>query len=223
MLRSTNVANGLVVLGVALLVAPALFPLQPVLTHDTRPGTASTRAELEERGYEIVRFENLSERGQSLYVRTLRADGQHQVPVGEGAPDFDYPRPSELDDGEMERDYRSRIARHRIVIERPEDDDHLPPADEPVEYAEHRRDDPDRHEGRDGNDDRKRADRQTTEPATPTPQTLEERRRQIARYDVMATRTDRPPLTARSSLIRLVSAVLGVLGMATGGYGLSKP
>lgn len=216
MLPSTTLANGLLALGITLLVAPALFPLQPVLYHDTDPGLPGTRAELEERGYDIVAYENLSARGQALYVRTLREGGEYRVPVGEGAPDFDYPTPGELDE---ERDYRARRARRRIVIERPDDAD-LPPADEPVEFADERRDRPER---RDEHDDRERGEQRTPEPGTPTEQTLEERRQLIARYDVMTTRTDRPPLTARSSLVRLASALLGVLGLATGGYRRALP
>lgn len=216
MLGSTTTANGLLVLGITLLVAPTLFPLQPVLYHDTRPGTSSTRAELEERGYDVVAFENLSERGQTLYLRTLRAGGEYRVPVGTGAPDFAYPTPGELDEPEG---YRRRSDRHSIVIERPNDSD-LPPADEPLVFAEHRREPPGERDDRSGGEP---ADRQTRDPGTETGPTVEERRRQIVRYDVMATRTDGPPLTARSSLLRLVSAVVGVLCLATGGYSRSTP
>lgn len=193
--RHTTLANALLVAGVALLVAPVLFPIQPVLYHDTHRGTVGNESQIQADGYEIVAYENLSERGQQLYVRTLRAGGEYRAPVDEGAPDFAYPSPTELADV---RDYRNRNALQGIVVERPPDAD-LPPPHEPVEAAE-------------------RSHRHAEERGTEPEQSVEERRRQIARYDVMTTRTDRPPLTASSALLRLLSTAAGVLALGTGGY-----
>lgn len=203
--RHPTLSTALVVAGIALLVAPVLFPIQPVLYHDTRRGTTDDRAELETRGYEIVAYENLSERGQELYLLTLRNGGEYQAPLGTGAPEFAYPTRGELADVE---DYRERETRRSIVVERPPDAD-LPPPDEPVEIAERR-------------SERREQAVEEGERPTPTASTAE-RRRQIARYDLLTTRTDRPPLTATASLLRLLSAVGGVLALGTGGYLRSLP
>lgn len=200
MIRTPTRSTALVVCGIALLVAPALFPIQPVLSHDTRRGTVDDRTELEQQGFEIVAYENLSERGQDLYVRTLTNGGEYRVPQGEGAPDFTYHAPGDLDTAES---YRERRARRGIIIERPAEAD-LPPADEPVRAAEDR-------------------DEAAEERGTADEPSVEERRRQIARYDLMTTRTARPPLTARSSLVRLLSVVLGVIALGVGGYLRAQP
>lgn len=200
MIRYTTLANALLVAGVALLVAPVLFPIQPMLYHDTHQGTVGNESRIEEEGYEIVAYENLSERGQQLYVRTLRAGGEYRVPVDEGAPDFAYPSPGELADI---RDYRERRTLQGIVVERPPNAD-LPPPDEPVEAAER---------------DNRHAEKRGTE----SEQSIDARRQQIARYDVLTTRTDRPPLTASSSLLRLLSTAAGIVVLGTGGYLRSTP
>lgn len=200
MTRSTTLSSALVVLGVVLLVGPALFPIQPVLYHDTRQGTLDNRTQLEQQGYEIVAYENLSDRGRELYVGALNSGGEYSVPVDAGASDFAYPTAGELSNV---TDYREQNALRSIVIERPVDAD-LPPPDEPVHAAEYRG-------GRD------------EERGTDDGPSVEERRRQIARYDLMTTKTDQPPLTATPSLLRLLSAVVGILALGTGGYLRSKP
>lgn len=200
MTRHTTLSGALVVLGIALLVTPALFPLQPVLYHDTRRGTMANESQIEQEPYEVVAYENLSERGQALYVRTLRADGEYRVGLDSGAPDFAYPTSAELAAAD---DYEARKELRGIVVERPPNAD-LPPADEPFHIAENAHERGERRE-------------------TASNQTQAELRRQIARYDVMTTRTDKPPLTAPSSLLRLISALAGVLAIGTGGYLRSKP
>lgn len=202
----------LVALGIVLLMGPALFPVQPVLYHDTGERTMGNATELEEEGITVVSYENLSERGQELYVASLRADGEYSVPVGEGASDFEYPTSGELAAVE---DYRQRRSMTRIAIERPPDAD-LPPADEPVEFAEERvrdeREQKGEHEGE-----------RTETPGTETGPTVAEMRQQIARYDLMSTRTDRPPLTAAPNLVRLLSTLLGIAAIGAGGYLRSWP
>lgn len=207
MTRDT-IANVLLVAGIALLIAPVFAPIQPVLYHDTHRGTMDNRSQLEAQGYEIIAYENLSNQGKQLYVRTLREGGQYRVPTGAGAAEFAYPSPGELAGVE---DYRRRETLTTVVVERPTDAD-LPPPDEPVDAAEHI------EERR-----KERAEERARERERQSEQSVEERRRQIARYDILTTRSDRPPLTATASLLRLLSTVLGVVALGSGGYLRSLP
>lgn len=213
-LGSQRFAAALVVVGVVMLVAPALAPVQPVLYHDTREGTTENETQLEQQGFTVVAYGNLSERGQELYVETLRNGGEYTVSQGAGASEFAYPTPGEL--GEVD-DYPERRALTTVVVERPPDAETLPPSDEPVEFAE---DIAERREER-----RQRA-REAGEP-TPEPDpdrpSVEEFRQQIARYDMMSTRTASPPLTATGPLLRLLSAGLGIVAIGVGGYRRSLP
>jgi hypothetical protein len=193
--------SGVVVaLGIVLLVTPAFFPVQQLLFHETRAGTVGNESQLERDGYEIVAYENLSERGKTVYVRALENGGQYAVPVGEGAPEFDY-------SGE---DPGARTRPGSVVIERPPDAADLPDADEPVEAVDRARERA-----------RERAERNPDADVT-TPD-FEERRREIARYDLIETRLDSPPLTASANLVRLLSALGGVLCIGVGGYRAARP
>lgn len=212
-LGSQRVAAALVVVGVALLVAPALVPVQPVLSHDTGPGAMANASQLEAEGYTIVAYGNLSERGQELYVRTLRNGGQYRVPLGEGAEEFTYPTYEEL--GEIEG-YEERRALRSIVVERPPDAD-LPPADEPVERVE------ELAERREERRERAAEAGEATPEPDPDRPSLDERRQQTARYDVVSTETAPPPLTATGSLLRLLSACVGIVAVGVGGYRRSLP
>lgn len=196
---------------------PVLFPIQPVLYHDTGRGTLDNRTTLEDQGYEIVSYENLSARGQDLYVQSLRSDGEYTVTLDEGTSDFAYPTPSEL--GTLE-DYRARNRLQSIVVERPLNTS-LPPPDEPLEGAEHRV--REREESKEARDGERTSNGSDLERETPSRQTVEELRQQIGRYDVVTTRTALLPLTAPSALVRLVSIVGGVLAIGIGGYLHSKP
>lgn len=223
MTRHTTLSSALLVLGVALLIAPILVPIQPVLYHDTDRGTMANRTMLEEQGYEIVSYENLSARGQELYVQSLRADGEYTVPLNEGASDFAYPTLSEL--GTLEN-YQDRNRLQTVVIERPLNTTSLPPPDEPLEAAEHRvREREQRKETREeeAHEDKRASDGSAAENETRSGPTVEELRQQIGRYDLMMTRTDLPPLTASLALLRLFSAVGGILAIGIGGYVHSKP
>ena len=199
MTRKSILSTVLLVAGIVLLIAPALVPIQPTLVHDTTRGTIGNASEIRADGYDIVAYENLSDRGQELYVQTLRSDGTYSVSVGEGAPDFRYPSPGEL--GEVEN-YRERNALQGVVIERPLESD-LPPPDEDVDAAEQIL------------EHRQRTNESEVSEA--------ELRRQIERYDLMMTRTARPPLQEPASLAHLGVAALGVLAFGTGGYLRSKP
>ena len=199
MTRNTTISNVLLVVGLALLIAPALFPIQPILVHDTRPGTIDNASQIREQGYRIIAYENLSDRGQQLYVQTLGHGGEYSVPLGEGAPEFNYPTPSEL--GSVS-DYRNRTALQGVAIERSAKSD-LPPADEPLQAAE--------------------SVQRRYERNNQTAPSQKEIRRQIGRYDLMTTRTASPPLEEPTSLARVVVAALGVLALGIGGYLRSKP
>lgn len=199
MTHNATIPKVLLVVGVVLLIAPALLPIQPVLVHDTGKGSVENASVISERGYTIVAYENLSERGQQLYVQTLRNGGEYSVPVGDGAPEFTYPTPGEL--GEI-RDYRERETLETIVIERPMNGE-LPPPDEPLHAAEHVKERYERNNW--------------------TAPSEAEIRREIGRYDLMTTRTSSPPLQEPTSLARIVAAGLGVIAIGTGGYLGSKP
>lgn len=197
--RRETLGVALVGLGVVLLIAPSLAPVQPVLFHDTNEGVTGNASELEEQGLTVVAYENLSDRGQELYVETLRNGGRLTVPMDAGAAEFPYPTQQELSNVS---DYRERSAMSTIVIERPDDAD-LPPADERLHAAEYGHD---KEEGE-----------------TPSESEIEERRQQIARYDSMSTRTDSPALSGSQHLLRLLSLVASVLSLGIGGYLLSSP
>ena len=196
--RLDTLGTVLVLAGVAALLLPALFPVQQVLYHETRPGTTANESELERQGHTVVEYENLSARGQEIYVAALRTPGEYTVPVGQGAPEFPYQRPANFSDGD---DYQRQRALTSVVVERPEDAD-LPPPDEPVEVVAYEA------EEREGSVNR-------TE--------LERRQRQTARYDLLTVRKGTPPLTASSNLMRLGAALFGVVAVGVGGYLRASP
>jgi len=130
MTRRTAIGTALLGLSVVLFVLPALAPVQPVLVHDTDPGTFGGPGELREEGVRIVSYDELSERGQELYLAALDTNGEYQVPQGEGAPAFEYPTSTERSDARGDGQERPGV----IAVERPVDGD-LPPGDEPFSEA----------------------------------------------------------------------------------------
>lgn len=122
-----RVGAALVVLAVALFVAPALVPVQPLLVHDTGRTTNAGPTELRQEGTRIVAYENLSERGQELYVATLEHGGEYRVAQGEGAPDFSYPNESQYRAALEDSGGEARPG--TVVVARPVDGS-LPDADE---------------------------------------------------------------------------------------------
>lgn len=132
--RRKQLGTALVVFAVVLFTLPALFPVQAVLTHDTGPVTFDSKEQLQEQGITIIAYENMTERGQELYVQTLEANGEYRVPVGEGASDFEYLTSEERMQA-FEGNQNQRPG--AVVIERPEESD-LPRADEP--FSEEHRD-----------------------------------------------------------------------------------
>lgn len=127
MTRHNTIGTALLVVGAVLFVLPALVPVQPVLVHDTSLNTFDNAAELQADGVEIIRYENLSERGQELYVTTLESGGRYEVSPGEGATDFEYLTQREHSERVAETEQRRPAT---VAIQRPPDAD-LPPADEP--------------------------------------------------------------------------------------------
>jgi len=190
--RRNTVGTALVVLAVVLFTVPAFFPVQPMLTHDTGETAPAPPDELRQQGYEIVAYENLSERGQELYVTTLENDGEYRVAVGEGAAEFGY-----LTDSEVRASYENGTE-PGVVVERPADASALPPADE-------------RFYGYPGGEEEELNESQ-----------MEQRRQTIERYDAMSTRIEEPPLGATPQLIRLAAVLLAVLALGVGGYLLSS-
>lgn len=196
--RLDTVWTALLVVGVAALLLPAMFPVQQVLYHETRAGTTANGSQLEAQGYTVIAYENLSERGQEIYVAALRTGGEYTVPIGDGAAEFPYQRP---DNYSEIRDYQRQRALTSVVIERPADAD-LPPPDEPVDVVEY----------------------EAEEQAGSVNQTeMEQRQRQTARYDLMTVRRGTPPLTDASNLLRLGAALFGVVAIGVGGYLRASP
>lgn len=196
--RLDRLGTALLVVGVAVLLLPALFPVQQVLYHETRAGTMANESELEQQGYTVVAYENLSARGQELYVAALESPEPYTVPAGQGAAEFPYETPSGFEEIE---DYERRRALTSIVIERPDESD-LPPPDEPIEMVEYEAD---------------------QRPESVNQTAVEQRQRQTARYDLMTVEKSTPPLTATSNLLRLGMAVFGVLAIGIGGYLRASP
>ena len=191
--RRNTLGTALIVLAVVLFVGPAVFPVQPVLIHDTDRTTRDSPSELREQGVPVVAYENLSERGQEVYVAALEGE-DYRVGRNAGAPDFQYPTSAERREA-FEADNMSGTG--MVVIERPEDDSVLPPPDErffgPREEEE-----------------------------AESEEELEERRQQVLRYDAMVTATDQPPLGSTRQLLRLGAVMLAVVSLGTGGYLLSS-
>lgn len=218
-------SHALIAVGLLLLVAPAFAPLQPVLEHDTRRSTYDNRTALEREGYRVVEYEDLSPRAQELYVETLEHGGVYTVPLDAGADDFRYPRIAEIYEIE---NYSARVGLEYVVVERPPNAT-LPPPDERVEQAEEMV-----AERREAEREKENADREgTTGTATDgtttadgsarTTRSVEAVKRQVARYDVMRTRTRQPGLTSRPALLRYGAAALGVVLVGLGGYLSAKP
>jgi len=88
--RRNRAGAMLVGLAVILLVLPAVFPVQPVLVHDTRPATQANESELKAENVTVIDYADLSERSKEPYVKALESNGQYRVPKGQGAPEFEY-------------------------------------------------------------------------------------------------------------------------------------
>ena len=198
--RRNTLGTALVVLAVVLFVVPAVFPVQPVLTHDTDRTTRDSPSELREQGVPVVAYENLSERGQEAYVAALERE-DYRVGQDAGAPDFQYPTSAERREA-FEADNVSGTG--MVVIERPEDDSDLPPPDE-------------RFFG-----PREEEEEEEVENDEQPEERREERRERVLRYDAMVTATDQPPLGSTRQLLRLGAVMLAVVSLGTGGYLLSS-
>jgi hypothetical protein len=125
--RRNALGTVLVALAIVLFVVPVFFPVQAVLIHNTEGSQPGEPELIREDGYDIVAYENLSDRGQELYVQTLENGGEHSVTQGDGASDFEYPTSAERR-AAFENETINRPG--AIVIVRPENDAALPQADE---------------------------------------------------------------------------------------------
>ena len=126
MSRRDLLATASIMVGLLLILAPAFFPIHPVLYHDTTRSVSGNETVLEQHGFEVVAYENLSDRGKELYVGALENDGEYIVPLGTGASEYPYPTPGMLAEAENVTAYTQLEA---VAIERPADSN-LPPADE---------------------------------------------------------------------------------------------
>jgi len=80
---------------------------------------------IEERHTNVISYQNLSDRGKNLYIKSLENDGKVTFPVGEGAPGFTYLSVDEMDNLEPGEAFRKGT----VIIKRPANDS-LPPAGE---------------------------------------------------------------------------------------------
>jgi len=134
--RRTRVGAGLVVVGLLAFGLVLAVPVQPVHVHDTSSGSSLNESQAEDLGIRVVAYENLSERGQELYVKALENGGTYRVPVGEGAEDFAYPTDEEARaPGGLVEGKSNQTSNVLVIVERPADDGDLPPADERPEIA----------------------------------------------------------------------------------------
>jgi len=202
----------LLVVGITALLAPALFPVQQVLYHEAGAGTTANGSQLEAEGYTVVAYENLSERGQAIYVGALESpEREYTVPAGMGAPEFPYDGVSDPETAESYREYRRLTG---LVIERPDDAD-LPPPAEPVGRLDHERE--------------RLAERATSQNATGSEnasrraRALEQREQTIRTYDLVTVRRGPPSLTDPANLLRFGSVAVGTVALGVGGYLRSRP
>lgn len=143
MTRRNKVGTALVLLAIVLFVYPALFPVQPQLIHNTRTLGWGDAEELRTSGFEVIVYENLSDRGQVLYTRTIENDGQLYVPHGQGAPEFEYPTRTE---GRRASRSGNESLPGLYAIDRPKSDPYLPHSQtcaSPQSTSEETREDPD--------------------------------------------------------------------------------
>lgn len=126
--RRTQVALVLALFAVPLLGMPAIAPVDPVLEHNTGAATKSNNTTQQlQYSYAVYDYENLSERAQTLYVEALEAGGTYYAPVGEGAPEFQYPAVEAI--RAHQNNTTKMIRMQSVAIVRPENAS-LPPANE---------------------------------------------------------------------------------------------
>jgi hypothetical protein len=213
----SRIAAALLVVGAILLIAPAVMPVQQILLHEAEGPLLIERAELEERGVEVVAYENLSDRGKELYEQTLRNDGSYRIPAGQGATDFQYR--TELDADE-ESEPRQRFGPRVVAIERPEDGD-LPTLDRGVPERRPPNSEPREASEASGETDGEPGD--TTATSTDETGNQSPEQREETEYTLLRTSYGQPPLTDSGNLLRFVSVLAGVVMLGSGGYLRSKP
>lgn len=205
MIDRSRISAALLVVGAVLLIAPALAPVQPVLSHEVGGTITAERSDLRNEDIAVITYENLSDRGKELYEQALRNGESYRVPVGEGASDFQYRlEPDAQPDDDSTRPYGPRT----VAIERPDDPD-FPVVEERI---------PERRppEG---------AQRETgaTGDSAGSSEQRAQGERERQRYNIVQPRLTQPPLTDSGNLLRFVSVLAGVVAVGGGGYLRSKP
>ncbi|WP_424019407.1 hypothetical protein ACOZ4N_08030 [Halorientalis pallida] len=218
MISRSRISAAFLVVGAVLLIAPALAPVQPVLYHEVDGPLITEKSALEERGVDVIAYENLSDRGKDLYERALRNGGDYQVPAGQGASDFQYRTELEADD---ESEPRRRFGPRVIAIERPEDSD-LPTLDERVPDRRPPDSEPDEAAGTGSSETVGESSNTTETPADGTGDRPPEQQEENE-YTLLRTSLGQPPLTDSGNLLRFVAVLAGVVMLGSGGYLRSKP
>jgi len=219
----SKLAAALLVVGAVLLIAPAVVPVQPVLYHEVQGSVQAEESTLQQRGVEVVEYENLSDRGKTLFEQALRNDGSYVVPLGEGASDFDYRAESDPDSG-REDGPPSRYPSGAIAIERPADGD-LPglydrPARRPADESRPSGAD---ETGGTGTDDTSDDNTTATNGSATDRVDASEQPQRPEQYNVFRARLGQPPLTDGGNLLRFLSVLVGVVMVGIGGYLHSRP
>ena len=127
--RRTQVAVALALLAIPLLGMPAILPVDPVLVHNTGDTTkANNTSALQQYHYGVYDASNLSERGREIYRNALQTEDAYRVPVGQGAPEFQYPT-REAVSNLSQTNITAALRMSSVALVRSPDDG-LPPADE---------------------------------------------------------------------------------------------
>lgn len=130
--RRTLLGILLIVVALPLLAMPATMSVEPYQYHETTPtldafneSGSVNESRLESNVATVVAYQNLSERGQELYTKSLENDGRITFPVGEGAPDFEYLSEADVSELPPSEAYKAGT----VIVKRPIDTD-LPAPDE---------------------------------------------------------------------------------------------
>lgn len=127
--RRTQIAIVLALLAVPLLGMPAIAPVDPVLVHNTGDTTkANNTSTLQQYHYAVYDARNLSDRAREIYRAALQTEDAYRVPVGQGAPEFQYPT-REAVSNLSQTNITEALRMSSVAIERSPDDG-LPPAEE---------------------------------------------------------------------------------------------
>lgn len=88
--RQLKVVAALLIVGVALLGATTTFSDEQARIHDTSPEAPETVERYEDPAYTVVAFEDMNDRGQSIYLDAITSGGEWTRPIGEGVGHWPY-------------------------------------------------------------------------------------------------------------------------------------